>query len=898
MANEMNANSRKPRRWLRWIGYIFGGLFVLLLVAYFVGTSGWALKSIILPKVSTAMNADVTVEDASISPFSSVTLKGLKVATTGPDPLVTAKEVRLRYSLMDIIKGNINVNEITLESPVVTLITHADGTSNLDPITKQPKEKKPDEPKPSEKKDGKPAQLNLGKFALNNATVRKIDERKDGTKQILELTGVNITAEDIGNNKVGQIGLAANVRMNQGLQSVSNGVLAASVGGKFNLQLDAALKPQVAKGQTSVDVTEAQGAFLQAAGLRVALNADVTPTQLNDVSLRVAQKGRELAALAASGPFNAETMEGKLAVVLSGVNREVLGIVGAPMGIDFNQTAISSTNTIELTQKGRVVSVNGAVLVGNFSVTQKGQTTPALDVRTGYSLTYDQTNKTALVHAFGMNGSQNNVEFLRGTLAKPMMLDLGKTAGGVDESAFDLAITNFNLADWRAFAGTNVNLASGKLGVNLNLVSQQAGKNLSLNLTTQLRELTATFGSNRIENADLAFNTRGTVQNFSAVNLETYRLDFARAGQAALTASGALRYNAKSQDADVQANLETSIPQVAALVSVPGMNLSAGSLKFAGRIVQTNKTPQQMSNPFLDRSVTGKLNLDNLTGTFQSNRFDRFAAALDVDVSSRGETTEIRKLNGTLRQSDQAGGSFEVSGSYDTAKQSGEIDANLVDLNQHALKSFLATALGDKQLESLVINSKTIAKLSGPTEMSVKTELHVTDLVVIDPSGKVPKTPLAADLNANITKANNVIDLKAVQLALTKTERAPNSLNVAGRIDMSKSNAWTGAVKITSEGLDVTPYYEIFAGKKAVAPTDGSTKPQAPRAPAETKPETEPPPMNLPVTQFTNEISIAKFFLREVAISNLVSKTVIDHGRVNVNPFSLTLNGAPVSSRR
>ena len=135
MANE-TTTSRKPRRWLRWIGYIFGGLIMLLVIAYFVGTSQWALKSIILPKASAAMNAQVTAEGASISPFSSVEIRGLKVQTTGVEPLVTAQLVRARYSLMDILKGNINVGEVTLDSPVVNLVTAADGTSNLDPITK------------------------------------------------------------------------------------------------------------------------------------------------------------------------------------------------------------------------------------------------------------------------------------------------------------------------------------------------------------------------------------------------------------------------------------------------------------------------------------------------------------------------------------------------------------------------------------------------------------------------------------------------------------------------------------------------------------------------------------------------------------------------------------------
>ena len=224
MADEIKTRPRKPRRWLRWMGYFFGCMIVGLLIAYFVGTSEWALKSIILPRVSKAMNATVTVENAKISPLAEVDLRGLRVQTVGTEPLLSAQRVHANYRLMDVIKGNINVSLVQLDSPVVNLITFADGTSNLDPIT-QGAEKKEKKPKDTtkEKKSGEPTKLNLQKFVLNNATVRKVQQRKDGTRELLEITGLNITAEDIGNNKTGQLGLAANFRMDQGLNSASNG---------------------------------------------------------------------------------------------------------------------------------------------------------------------------------------------------------------------------------------------------------------------------------------------------------------------------------------------------------------------------------------------------------------------------------------------------------------------------------------------------------------------------------------------------------------------------------------------------------------------------------------------------------------------------------------------------
>ena len=43
------------------------------------------------------------------------------------DPAATAPEVRARYSLMDMIKGNINVDEVGISTPTVTLFVRTDN---------------------------------------------------------------------------------------------------------------------------------------------------------------------------------------------------------------------------------------------------------------------------------------------------------------------------------------------------------------------------------------------------------------------------------------------------------------------------------------------------------------------------------------------------------------------------------------------------------------------------------------------------------------------------------------------------------------------------------------------------------------------------------------------------
>src|SRR6266481_5446286 len=175
---------KKGRRLLKPIFWLFGIFIILLVVVYFVGTSSAFLKGVILPRVSKSLNAEITVADASIHPFKEVVLHNLVVKTTGDKPLVTAPEVHAKYSLMDIIGGKIHVEMAELNSPTIVLIQNADGTSNLDPLTKgqteKPKaagEKKTEQPgKPS-----MPPQIDIKKVALNDATIRQINY-KNGHK--------------------------------------------------------------------------------------------------------------------------------------------------------------------------------------------------------------------------------------------------------------------------------------------------------------------------------------------------------------------------------------------------------------------------------------------------------------------------------------------------------------------------------------------------------------------------------------------------------------------------------------------------------------------------------------------------------------------------------------------
>ena len=474
-ATSVTPAPKKRRGWLRAIAWVFGILIVLVVVVYFVATSSGFFTGVILPRVGKAMNAQVTVSDASISPFSQVILRNLKVQTTGTEPLISAAEVRLRYSLMAIIRGNIKVDEVALVSPTVTLVENPDGSRNLDPILKAQQPKAPEQkPTPPAKPTAaKPLQLDLKRFALTDATIRRVKNYADGKRDVVELSKVNITLDDLKNGQTGKLTLGADINVEN-----TNGVLQAKLSGNFELAPTADLKAASMKGNARLGVSKAQGPLAELAGFESDLNVEVTPTDIKEVALRFQKAETRLGELRVSGPFDMARLEGRLSIVLAGIDKRLLNLAGARTGMDFGGTTISSTNEVALTKGGSLIAAKGQFDVSNLQVTVAGQTTPRLDFRKQYDVTVDRAQNTATVAALDVTGRQNGITFLKTDLVNPLVIPLGNPDITLGNSTLTAIITNFNLADWKPLLGDVV--PAGTVNLTALVRSQQTPKEIAL----------------------------------------------------------------------------------------------------------------------------------------------------------------------------------------------------------------------------------------------------------------------------------------------------------------------------------------------------------------------------------------------------------------------------------
>ncbi|MBL9129459.1 MAG: hypothetical protein JNL97_17540, partial [Verrucomicrobiales bacterium] len=194
---------------------LLGILVVLLVVAFFVVTSSGFLKSVVLPRVGAAIDAKVEAGTIALSPFSSVEIRDLTVTPNGAETLAKVGVARVRYNLSAILGGRMEVAEIHVGNPVVSLVGKADGTSNLDPILKKLSSGAPAPAPSTPPAAGKPLQVDLQKLTVENASFTYRGVAKDGTRLSGDVTGLNLGVAGIKNGGKGQITLGSSLAFSQ-----------------------------------------------------------------------------------------------------------------------------------------------------------------------------------------------------------------------------------------------------------------------------------------------------------------------------------------------------------------------------------------------------------------------------------------------------------------------------------------------------------------------------------------------------------------------------------------------------------------------------------------------------------------------------------------------------------
>jgi hypothetical protein len=642
--------------------------------------------------------------------------------------------------------------------------------------------------------------------------------------------------------------------------------------------------PNAAKGTGQLAISRANGSLQDLAGFTAKLDADVTPTDFKEVALRFGKGGQQLGQVRITGPLDAAKMEGNLKVEVLSLDKNILSLATAGMGYDFRNSTVNSTNQISLSQNGSFIAASGNLAGNRISVAKENLTTPEINLGVNYKVALNTGDKSARVEALNVTGISGGKEFLRTTLDQEMNLSWGEAVKGYKDAAMSVVVTNFNLGEWRALVGTNVQ--TGLVNSTITIVSKRDGRVVTADANASIANLTAEFDSNRIQNATVTFSSTSTVEDMKVVNVPKFTVALQQGATAVLQASGAARYQTDTGEATAQLTADGTLAHLLDLASIPDANASSGQLKMSANYTDVGGK----------RKANGNLAIEDFTGKYGDYFFTNFLAGLDYNVEMEKQLVEIHRVGAKFARGVNAGGNLELKGKYDLEKQAGQFNFQTTDLNQHTFAPVLAPSLGENQLVSISLNANGEAKLDPAAESSIKADIKIANWIVQDKARSIPTNALSADIKVDGGMLNEVVDLRQLLVQLTPTERAKNVLQLQAKIDLAKTNPAPSTVGLHSESFDVTPYYNMFAGVAKTNATQGIPSPAPGTTPAEpAQPETEPEPMNLPFQQLAAELKINRLYLREIAISNWIGNVTIRSNVVQLNPFKLELNGGAMN---
>ncbi|MBE7503747.1 MAG: hypothetical protein HS113_26365 [Verrucomicrobiales bacterium] len=900
---------RRSRRFKRRIGYAVG-LVTLLLLSYFVLSNSWFLKTFVLPRVAAATGTQLSVAHISLQPFSRLQLKQVRVETTGEQPLLRADEITVRYHLLRLLRGQVAVPEISLVRPELHVVVTADGKSNLDPwLTGETSPQKPGE---------EPLIIDLGAFTIRSGALTYCQWASDGSRQCSSLTNLNV---DLTNLRSGAKEAPAEpAKANLKLSAAVLQTMAAAGGppesaqgnltGALEFSLLPSLLPGEARGDVRLDFTTADGALSDLAGWSGLIDLDLTKDELRRLSLKFLRQNQELGEARLFGPFSLSQKVGRLNFRLSSIGHTALNLLGAPLGLNFGETAIDGSGFCDVAAGGRTYTANLALSAQRFSVRQGTLATPPLELAFELRGNADLSESRAHIERLSLSGKHQDRDFLSISAQNALNLNWAKIdtrSAAPAPTIIGLTVKDLRLSDWRALVSTNVN--DGLVNLHANIVSADNGRRLTADLSNVVERLELTIGDTLWKDLGAVFTGRLTLSDYRNVRFEAGQFNYLEGNAELLRSRISASYDLTSNAGNIEIASSGDLPILLSRHPVPELHFDQGTL---GTSLLLNWGQDRYSG-----SVT--LQIGNAEGTVGGYRVDGYSAQFDANGDLHRDKFAIRRLGLSAREGTRNGGTIELVGQLDGATQTAQLNLNVSDLNQAGLRPFLAPTWTTHDLTSATIKAtgelrydagamppislddtarlqRLVDQLAtgiGTTTLHLNAE--ATNLVVQSRANGQSSPPFGFALLLAGSRQGELFKLNTNRIQLPPTAsptfRAQNELLLSGQFDLAPVNPTPSTLTVRAESLDLTTFSDLVT-----VLTTTPTNTTATAAAATPAPEVEPPALSLPLRQLDASLDVAALYLREIEVRNWKAKAQLRDDRLTIAPFGLQLNGGDVTA--
>lgn len=860
--------------------------------AYFLLTRSAVLKALVLPRLGAALQARVTADTIVLRPWSEVRLTAVELTPAGEPTLFRAAEVAVRYDLLSVLRGRYVLPEVRLDRPEVHLEVRRDGRSNLDPLLVRPAataaETVPTAP-----------ELDVGSLTLRGARVVWCREDPAGGRQCTTLTNLDFTLSGLKNGGTARLTLSSSLAQVNTTPQGTTDTLDGRLQGELSVGLNRLLGLELLEGSLRLEVPRATGLLEPAQQLVTTLTLGLTPEEIRPSRLRFERAGQVLGELRVSGPFQLPRREGRIAWELTNLGRPALAVAGAPWGLDFGDATLAGNGFVDLRQRGQRLNAGLQLEARRLSVKWAERATPLLDLQFELRGNADLQEQTAYVERLSLTARQDGRDLLH--LASQRALNLSwrrDEPRAAAPATVNVALTDLRLADWRPWLPTN--LLHGVVNLQAALTSAQDGRQLTLDFTNALERIDWLAGDQSYRDLAAALSGRLRLREYRELSLEQARFEVREADTPLLRGQATASVDTRELSGNGQFNAEGELPELLRRHPVPEVAFQRGRLRLSA-LLNWSRSRSTASCTAL---------LGDLAGRVGGYTLEGYSAEFELSGDLAGEKLTLRRLGLSAREGPRSGGSGELSGLLDAAAQSAHFTLNLSGLNQTALRPFLPVLPGGVDLTALTLNASGELQHQAPAlPVGAPAELPAFQSLLaslgegrgetrLRLSATAPTLVLSNRARARLAALNNT----GLQLELTRqgdrwtlgtnwldfpptARAATNRLTFTGSLDLSPTNPAPGMLTLRAAVLDLDPLLD-FSSVFEAAPATASTPPV----------ETEPPPLNLPLPRLTADLQVDQLHLRTLVLRDWTARTVLDQGRLALQPCSLKVSEAPLST--
>lgn len=854
--------SRTRRTWLKGLAAVP----VLLVIAYLVVTSGWFIRSVVLPRAGESLGATISADSVSVSPWTSFRAEGVRVVPSGAEPLLEVGVLQARYSLWSILRGTVVVDEISVERPVVTVTAKKGGASNLDMWLKAMPKSGPS------KKAGRPPALAIRNVSLKGGAVRFDREDGLGGRFQAAVTGLEVSVDKLVSNEPLRTRVAAVLEV-ESKGGAGDAKVSGRMEGDVVTMLNGELGLDGATGRIAWSLPEASGSLQRLQGLGATFDVSMGPVTLTNATLAFSQGGKPLGQVSAKGQVRLADSEVRLAYEIQGLNTRVLALAGAAAGLDIGDAVMSANGRIDRMERGNLLASDGLLRVVGLSVgTARGRTKP-VDIEVQHRASRNDQTRSVLVDQLDVKVARAGATLLSGSLDNGLNISWDKSAPGFRQASYTIRVSGLALPDWAPLLP--VDAPRGLVDLSAKVGFDDAGRSVTLALDLSGEGLGAAVAGRTYSNLGLTAKVAARLKDFERLNADSISVDMVASGGRLASLHGVADGQLSSGRLGVQINLEVPLKAALAIHPLDGLQIAQGNLT-AGLMLSSRGGMDQS-----DADLT--LQVADVTGTVARLNLLDYQASIAATVGRTGTAVALRKFTVSGQSGVDPGGSIEGVGAYDIASRSGQVDIKLIGINESMIRPFLAPALAPNRLVSVKLDMDAKATLSKEGKATASGSLALGNLVVSHPDGRIPEVPLGLSLDFDASSDGTVTEVRRAALALQPTARATNRVDVAALLDLGTNSPQPSRITVKSTALDLTPMYDLLSSAtNAVKPTASTG---------------EPEPVSLPFRQLTADLNLPRVFLHEIDVSDLRGNAVVQDNVVTLDGLSLRINDAPVQAK-